>query len=77
MSQIGLWSLAAIRTTLHHIGLYAQSKNRGGRKQPLLAKGSETKFLSGQQPGKHVPAAANTHATTKDCVVYSVRAKGL
>jgi hypothetical protein len=32
-------------------------------KQPLLANGSETTFVSGQRLGKHVPAATDTHAT--------------
>jgi hypothetical protein len=32
-------------------------------KQPLLANGSETTFVSRQQLGKHVPAATDTYAT--------------
>jgi hypothetical protein len=33
------------------------------RKQPLLAKCSETTFVSRQRLSKHVPAAMDTHAT--------------
>jgi hypothetical protein len=36
-------------------------------KQSLLAKGSETKFVSRQQLGKHVPAARDKHATIEYC----------
>jgi hypothetical protein len=32
-------------------------------KQPLLANGSETTFVSKQRLGKHVPAATDRHAT--------------
>jgi hypothetical protein len=32
-------------------------------KQPLLANGSETIFVSRQRLGKHVTAATNAHAT--------------
>jgi hypothetical protein len=33
------------------------------QKQPLLANGSETTFVSRQRLGKHIPAATDTHAT--------------
>jgi hypothetical protein len=33
-------------------------------KQPLLANGSETTFVSKQRLGKHVPAVTDTRATT-------------
>jgi hypothetical protein len=32
-------------------------------KQPLLANGYETSFVSRQMLGKHIPAATNTHET--------------
>jgi hypothetical protein len=32
-------------------------------KQPLLANGSETTFVSRQRLGKHIPAATDTHGT--------------
>jgi hypothetical protein len=32
-------------------------------KQPLLANGSETTFVSRKRLGKHVPAATNTHSS--------------
>jgi stage III sporulation protein SpoIIIAA len=35
-------------------------------KQPLLANGSETTFVSKQRLGKHVPAATDTHATIEE-----------
>jgi hypothetical protein len=34
-------------------------------KQPLLANGSETTFISKQRLGKYVPATTNIHATTE------------
>jgi hypothetical protein len=49
-------------------------------KQPLLANGSETTFVSRQQLGKHVSSATDTHATIDvllETVFYKVRAKGL
>jgi hypothetical protein len=50
-------------------------------KQPLLANGSETTFVSMQQLGKHVPAATDTHTTIKILLetvfFYSIRAKVL
>jgi hypothetical protein len=36
-------------------------------KPPLLAKGSETTFVSRQGLGKHVPTATDTNATEKRC----------
>jgi hypothetical protein len=36
-------------------------------KQPLLAKGSETTFVSRQRVGKHVPAATDTYVTEERC----------
>jgi hypothetical protein len=49
-------------------------------KQPLLATGSETTFVSRQRHGKHVPAASDTHTTKRyvgNGVFYSACAKGL
>jgi hypothetical protein len=45
--------------------IFAPSKNRGAKKQPLLAYGSETTFVSRQRLDKQVPAATDTHATIK------------
>jgi hypothetical protein len=44
-------------------------------KQPLLANGFETTFISRQRLGKHVPAATDTHATIEVLLetVFSTR----
>jgi hypothetical protein len=44
-------------------------------KQPLLANGSGTTFVSRQRLGKHVPAATDTHATIEVLLsmVFSTR----
>jgi hypothetical protein len=44
-------------------------------KQPLLANGSESTFVSKQRLGKHVPAATDTHATIEILLetVFSTR----
>jgi hypothetical protein len=50
-------------------------------KQPLLANGSETTFVSRQRLGKHVPAATDKHKTIEVLLetVFStvINAKGL
>jgi hypothetical protein len=43
--------------------LKAKARTVEPEKQPLLANGSETAFVSRQRLGKHVPAATDTHAT--------------
>jgi hypothetical protein len=40
-----------------------QARTVEPEKQPLLANGSETTFVSRQRLGKHVPVAADTYAT--------------
>jgi hypothetical protein len=44
-------------------------------KQPLLASGSETTFVSRQRHDEHVPQPTDAYATIDE--LHSVRAKGL
>jgi hypothetical protein len=48
-------------------------------KQPMLANGSETTFVSRQRLGKHVPPATHARATTEllfETVFFPFRANG-
>jgi hypothetical protein len=52
------WEIA-----IHVVTYLHEARTVEPEKQPLLANGLETKFFSRQRLGKHVPAAADTHAT--------------
>jgi hypothetical protein len=76
----------SLRTTLtpslckHTVAYLLKARTVVPEKQPLLANGSETTFVSRQRLSKHDPAATDKHATIKvllETVFYPIHVKGL
>jgi hypothetical protein len=59
----------------HIVAYLLKARTVEPEKQPLLANGSETEFVSRQRLGKHVPAATGTHESMEVLLemVFSIR----
>jgi hypothetical protein len=66
-----------LRRQYHIVAYLLKARTVEPEKQPLLANGSESAFVSTQRRSKHISAATNPDATIKELCFLLVRAEGL